>query len=240
MNNFFGNHTHFQHNPLPLNPGFPCTGPHQPSLVNETTGGLNHQWVNWYRSKTNATLSEAVNIGTGHLLELSQKMNGFFRELLVNRSETLASFPDNYPGDLMGCSPGYFQAHSGRTQRYVPDLNEPSPFYTTEELNDLARLDVTVEHTLPWDNWFIQKTMSDGNGCTKAKESLVERLNTQSPVCPENMMVQPPLVTATGSLSLLWVLWWADTHANTSLANAHKLGLTLTRTGRFSPPNLSF
>lgn len=194
----------------------------EPDLVSMKSGTLSWLWVNWYRSKTGATLPEAVQAGVGRMLELHQQMAGFFREYTVNRVETLSKFPDYAPRPGLPFDYDFYRHHLGREERYVPACSEPSPFYPEPKTPEGWKHD--PRKPSPWQEWYMAKEGVELEAALQANEALCTRLNEQVRITPESIHHAPPPALPSGTLSLIWLLWMADCNEGASLPHLHNLG----------------
>lgn len=214
----------------------------EPNLV-DNTGSLNPQWVQWYQSRTMASLADTVRVGANKMLELQQRMLGFQREFNTNPNSVLASLSAG-PMNMMGPDP-FFCGHTGQPGegwrvffkemgRYAPFMDEPSIFYP-----DVVKLEGGVmgdQH--PWDGWFMNDSATNLASATTRRGELARQLHEQvRPVhgLPQELMAQPvPFMTPSGHLSLLWVMVQAALNPNKPLQDIHDDGVKLLKPGGYN------
>lgn len=197
-------------NTFHMNPNQPFL--FEPPLLAQGSGALNERWVHWYRSKTGATLPEALQAGVSRMLEIQQQMVGFFREYTQSRAELMAKYPD-YSASPLDYT--FFQTHLSSGNRYVASPGEPSPFYHAKGEG--------VENASPWQKWFMAIAASPLEGAVQREEELRGILTQQARITPETSVVHPYQLTPTGDLSLIALLWAADLQPEASLKELHIL-----------------
>ncbi|MNM27162.1 hypothetical protein D3C81_376470 [compost metagenome] len=223
----------------------------EPNLV-ENTGVLSQQWIIWYQSRTMVSIDEAVKVGVIKMLEVQQRMVGFQREYIINTASVLAGYSAGGAFMQGPYGPQFSNGHRGHTRadidnaimsvfrnsgRYVPYVDEPSPFY-----EDRKEIDGGYMGDIhPWDGWYAssdERTLEDAK---IRRPDLIEELNSQPRGRSDLMMLASPLRTPTGHLSLLWVMAEAERHHDKTLGEIHNEGHVLlqrgggTYTGGFRP-----
>lgn len=208
----------------------------QPPLIDTSTGALHPMWVHWYSQRTNCSVQEAISAGTMHMLELQQRMIGFLRENTINPRGVAAGYTPafgmpNYGGG--GFQGGYAYGSGPQTEypgnayinhlrnsgRYAATPEEPSLFYKEADMKD---------H--PWVKHMLKVKPETGlDGlilmCTNVPGLLEKqpRSTAQDPGVFGNQV--PSMVTPSGHLSLLWVLWQGDRDPVRSLGVIHDEGI---------------
>lgn len=208
----------------------PYNGVNQPDLLLGDTGRLSPMWVNWYRSKTGATLPEAMKAGLSRMIEIQKQMVDFFSEYTLQPSELMAAYPDYVPNDPASYN-SYFYQHAGRNGRDVPAIDpspEPSPF-GGPILN--AGEEVGMRFQTAWELWYIKKTGASTETAQRRHEALCKKLEERVRITPENLNIGPLVSTDGKNVDLLWLVYVADMHPQASMTELQYMGENLLGTG---------
>jgi len=207
----------------------------QPPLIDTSTGALHPMWVQWYSQRTACSVQDAIAAGTMHMLELQQRMIGFLRENTINPRGVAAgySMPFGMPGfNTNGFQGAYaygggpqteypsnaYTNHLRNSGRYPATPEEPSLFYKEADMED---------H--PWVMYMLNRNPGNPQSLIDVCKGLSVRLMQQPRTTPLEPSIfgnsGPSMVTPSGHLSLLWVLWQSDRDHTRSLEVIHDEGV---------------